>query len=265
VQAQRPANVANRRDESRRPSARGGRGTGAGRSSSPAPGQQTTPRRRGFWIALAVVLAAVNIVLATLVLTSGGNDDDGGDPVAERVAELEAQEEARGVELVAELTQQTTAAHAGLLGVIEGLHTVVPAGGTAVVSPSVNPGAWHTAVGAAIGTYGDPPSGSTEFNTVRNGLLLAIDLLGSAATAYESAVVAPAGPQQDELLELAGRLRDQAVAAWSVAATQLDVLNIDAGYGHAHITLPARPGEEVDPHGGVGFEPSQEDHTGHTD
>ncbi|MBB5791905.1 hypothetical protein [Jiangella mangrovi] len=251
--------MANRRDESRRPSARGGRGTGAGRSSSPAPGQQNPPRRRGFWIAVAVILAAVNIVLATLIL-SGGDD---GDPVAGRVADLEAQEEARQVELVAELTQQTTAAHSGLLPVIEGLHTVVPSGGQAVVSPAATPASWHSAVGAAIGTFGDPPSGSTEFNTARNGLLLAIDLLGSATTAYESAVAAPAGPQQDELLELAGRLRDQAVAAWSVAATQLDVLNIDAGYGHAHITLPARPGEEVDPHGGVGFEPKPEDHTNH--
>jgi hypothetical protein len=260
VPAQRPANVANRRDESRRPSLRGGRGTGAGRSSSPAPGQQDPPRRRGFWIAVAAVLAAVNIVLATLVLT-GGRDD--GDTLGNRVADLEAQEEARQLELVAELTQQTTAAHSGLLPVIEGLHVVVPSGGTAAVSPSVNPAAWHTAVGAAIGTYGDPPSGSTEFNTARNGLLLAIDLLGSAATAYESAVLAPAGPQQEELLELAGRLRDQAVAAWSVAATQLDVLNIDAGYGHAHITLPARPGEELDPHGGVDFEPKPEDHTNH--
>ncbi|TDC53430.1 hypothetical protein E1212_05850 [Jiangella ureilytica] len=253
--------MANRRDESRRPSARGGRGTGAGRSSSPAPGQQHPPRRRGFWIAVAAVLAAVNIVLATLVLTGG--DDSGGDPVAERVAELEAQEEDRHVELVAELTQQTTAAHSGLLPVIEGLHAVVPSGGTAAVSASATPAAWHSAVGAAIGTFGEPPSGSTEFNTARNGLLLAIDLLGSAATAYEAAVAAPAGPQQEELLELAGRLRDQAVAAWSVAATQLDVLNIDAGYGHVHITLPSRPGEEVDPHGGVGFEPQPEDHTDH--
>ncbi|WP_116950316.1 hypothetical protein [Jiangella endophytica] len=210
---------------------------------------------------VAVVLAAVNIVLATLVL-SGGRDDD--DPVADRVAELEAQEEVRQVELVGQLTEQTTAAHAGLLNVIDGLHTVVPAGGQAVVSPAVDPTAWHSAVGAAIGTFGDPPSGSTEFNTARNGLLLAIDLLGSAATAYESAVAAPAGPEQDRLLELAGRLRDQAVAAWSVAATQLDVLNIDVGNGHVHITLPSRPGEEVDPHGGVGFEPSEEDHTNHT-
>lgn len=209
---------------------------------------------------MAAVLAAVNIVLATLVLTSGGDD---GDSLDSRVADLEAQEDARHVELVAELTQQTTAAHSGLLPVIEGLHAVVPSGGTAAVSPTATPAAWHSAVGAAIGTYGDPPSGSTEFNTARNGLLLAIDLLGSAATAYEAAAAAPAGPQQEELLELAGRLRDQAVAAWSVAATQLDVLNIDAGYGHVHITLPSRPGEEVDPHGGVGFEPQPEDHTDH--
>ncbi|WP_158564240.1 hypothetical protein [Jiangella anatolica] len=254
--------MANRRDESRRPSARGGRGTGAGRSSSPAPGQESPPRRRAFWIAVAAALAALNIVLATLVLTGGGDDDD---PLADRVAELEAQEEANQTELVGQLTEQATAAHAGLLSVIAGLHAVVPSGAPPVGPVAgADPASWHTAVGAAIGTFGDAPSGSTEFNTTRNGLLLAIDLLGSAATAYEGAVAAPDGAERDRLLELAGRLRDQAVAAWSVAATQLDVLNIDAGNGHVHITLPSRPGEQVDPHGGVGFEPSQEDHENHT-
>ncbi|TDD70052.1 hypothetical protein E1262_10805 [Jiangella aurantiaca] len=253
--------MANRRDESRRPSARGGRGTGAGRSPSPAPGQQTPPRRRGFWIAVAAVLAALNIVLATLVLTGGGGDDD---PIADRVAELEAQEDARHLELVGQLTEQTTTAHGTLLSVIEGLHGVVPAEGTAAVSPTADPAAWHAAVGSAVEAFGEPPSGSTEFNTARNGLLLAVDLLGSSVSAYDSAAVAEAGAQQDALLELSGRLRDQAVAAWSVAATQLDVLNIDAGNGHVHINLPSRPGEEVDPHGGVGFEPSDEGgHEGH--
>ncbi|RIQ22254.1 hypothetical protein DY240_14145 [Jiangella rhizosphaerae] len=197
-------------------------------------------------------------------MITGG--DDGDDPVAERVAELEAQEAERQVELVGQLTEQTTTAHGTLLTVIEGLHSVVPAEGTAAVSPGADHAAWHAAVDSARAAFGEPPSGSTEFNTTRNGLLLAVDLLGSSVTAYQSAEAAPAGAQQEALLGLASDLRDQAVAAWSVAATQLDVLNIDAGNGHVHITLPSRPGEEVDPHGGVGFEPSEEEgHEGHTD
>ncbi len=244
---QRPASVANRRDGSRRPSGRGGRATGAGRSPSPAPGQVAPSRRRAFWIAALVALVALNIVLATLVLSGGGDDDD---PLASRVAELEAEEEARNAEVVTELTQQATAAHHALLSLMEGMHGVLPAEGAPSATPATatDIAGWRAAVDEATATFGEPPSASTEVNVTRNGLVLAVDLLRSAVTAYESAVATPAGDQQDTLLTLASDLRTQAVGAWAVAATQLDVLNIDAGNGHVHINLPIRPGEETDPH-----------------
>ncbi|TDD97274.1 hypothetical protein [Jiangella asiatica] len=207
-------------------------------------------------------LVALNIVLATLIL-SGGDDD----PLAERVAELEAEEEARNAEVITQLTEQATAAHDALLPVMEGLHGVLPAEGppSGSVAPAADVAGWRSAVDDATATFGEPPSGSTEVNTARNGLVLAVDLLGSAVTAYESAAATPSGAQQDTLLTLASDLRTQAVGAWSVAATQLDVLNIDAGNGHVHINLPIRPGEEVDPHSLEVPGSSEEDdpHTSH--
>jgi hypothetical protein len=43
------------------------------------------------------------------------------------------------------------------------------------------------------------------------------------------------------LLTVASRQRLLAVTAWSVAATQLDQLNIDAGNGHRHACLTDSP------------------------
>jgi hypothetical protein len=58
--------------------------------------------------------------------------------------------------------------------------------------------------------------------------------LAVAVTAYQ---------QGDQ--ELATRQRDLAVTSWSVAATQLDQINVDAGYGHQHVFLRSEPGGEA--------------------
>lgn len=59
--------------------------------------------------------------------------------------------------------------------------------------------------------------------------------------AYLLAVTGPA-TQRAALTELAKRQAVQAAAAWSVAATQLDQVNIDAGQGHQHVYLDTGPG-----------------------
>jgi hypothetical protein len=43
------------------------------------------------------------------------------------------------------------------------------------------------------------------------------------------------------LREVAAGARDTAVTTWSVGATQLDQINVDAGHGHQHVFLPADP------------------------
>jgi hypothetical protein len=64
--------------------------------------------------------------------------------------------------------------------------------------------------------------------------------LDQAVAAYTQALKAPAASKA-ELLALSGKLRD--IAIWAVGATELDQLNIDAGDGHAHVFLPAAPGQ----------------------
>lgn len=230
------------RGKARRPGTRGGRGTGAGRSPAPAPERATSLRHRGVWIA-ALTVVTLGLVVAAAVVFGGTGDD--------RAAELQAQEEAREAEQIVELNDVAIAVQAELLPVLDGLNAVLPVDPSAPARPgsSEDVASWRSAVDGAVATFGDPPSASTGVNLARNGLLLSVELLGSAVTAYESSLAA-AGAERTALENLAADLRMQAVDAWGVAATHLDVLNIDAGHGHVHIYLPARPGEEMEaPHG----------------
>jgi hypothetical protein len=74
------------------------------------------------------------------------------------------------------------------------------------------------------------------------GLAAAARALDAAVDLYAAALTLPPEARGTQL-ELAGRQRDIAVATWSTAATQLDVLNNNAGNGHAHVFLPAVPGQ----------------------
>ena len=49
------------------------------------------------------------------------------------------------------------------------------------------------------------------------------------------------------LLERARSQRDLAARTWSTAATQLDAINIDAGFGHQHVTFPSSGGADAIP------------------
>jgi hypothetical protein len=86
----------------------------------------------------------------------------------------------------------------------------------------------------------DTPSGSTATNIARNGLRNAVSELSVALDTFAAARALPAG-HQPRLLVMASRQRLLAVNNWSVAATQLDQLNIDAGNGHQHVYLTDSP------------------------
>jgi hypothetical protein len=47
----------------------------------------------------------------------------------------------------------------------------------------------------------------------------------------------PAGPDRDAALTRASVSLDLGLQLWSVAATQVDDINIDAGLGHQHVNL----------------------------
>ena len=195
-----------------------------------------------WWLTGGSVLLVGAVVAAVVFVFMGGDDQVTPDP--ERVAELEASAEERHVDQVEDLIGHTRAAHDEVLPVLESLNEVLPADGSA---PSEDfPGTdevddWHSTVRNAGAHFDHADSGETGFNITHTGLSGSVDLLGSALTAYNSAVQAD-GAEQLELLELAADLRDQAVTAWSVSATQLDVVSIEAGHGHIHLYLPAEPG-----------------------
>ncbi|NEE03495.1 hypothetical protein [Phytoactinopolyspora halotolerans] len=158
------------------------------------------------------------------------------------MAELEAAEEARHAEQVVELTDLAVAIHGGLMPVLGGLHEYLPVDGPpSQEAPAASElEAWSAAVDDASARLGDPPSASTEINLTRQGISLTLELLDSALRLYAEALEAEGG-QHERLVALASELRADAVASWSPAALQLDQLNIDAGHGHVHLSLPLNP------------------------
>lgn len=100
---------------------------------------------------------------------------------------------------------------------------------------------WQRTVGQAAQSLTNPPSGTTATNVARGGLRAAVEQAALATDAYVLALTGPPD-QRVALSQLATRQATQAVATWSIAATQLDQINIDAGRGHQHVHLDAGPG-----------------------
>jgi hypothetical protein len=226
--------------------------TKQGKSPDPESGQTAPDRTAGvhsansnpttWWLTGGSVLLVGAVVAAVVLFFGGGDDQVSPDPA--RVAELEASADARHVDQVSSLIGHTRAAHEELVPALESLNGALPADGSA---PSDDFPAGEE-IDAWLGTIRDAgahfdlgDSGQTDFNVTLAGLDGSVDLLGSAVSAYQAASQSD-GDQQTELLELAADLRDQAVTAWSVAATQLDMVSIDAGHGHIHLYLPSEPG-----------------------
>ncbi|MEV6693586.1 hypothetical protein AB0M35_19150 [Micromonospora sp. NPDC051196] len=95
-------------------------------------------------------------------------------------------------------------------------------------------GQWQQTMRQLTARFADPPSGTTATNVARGGLRSAVE---QAAIAVDSLALAVAANAADERLALAARQAAVAVTTWSVAATQLDQINIDAGQGHQHVHL----------------------------
>lgn len=220
-----------------------------------------------WWLTGGSVLLVGAVVASVVLFFGGGEDQVTPDPA--RVAELEASADVRHVDQVESLIGHTRAAHGELVPVLDSLNGVLPADGSAPADDFPDGGEiddWLSTVREAGGHFDHADSGQTDFNVTHAGLSGSVDLLGSALSAYHSASQAE-GDQQVELLDLAADLRDQAVNAWSVAATQLDVVSIDAGHGHIHLYLPSEPGsgalqpdEAEEGEGADGDVPGHNDH-----
>ncbi|RIV39134.1 hypothetical protein [Micromonospora radicis] len=108
---------------------------------------------------------------------------------------------------------------------------------------------WQQTMRQLAEQYADPPSGMTATNVARGGLRGAVEQAAVAVDTLALATVDGA-TAADELLALAARQATLAVTTWSVAATQLDQINIDAGHGHQHVHLDTgEPGGAFGPDG----------------
>jgi hypothetical protein len=120
--------------------------------------------------------------------------------------------------------------------------TPIVAGLAASTAPSPDSlAAWKQVMLQETQRYSETVSGATATNVARGALRSAVNALSHALEAYTLARTLPAGAQQTALLDLAAKQRMLAVTIWSVAATQLDQLNVDAGHGHQHVYLNTSP------------------------
>lgn len=199
-----------------------------------------SPRFRR-WRILAPVAVVGALIVAVALATSGSSG--ASDDLAARTAELERAELERDREQVTDLNAVVEQVLAELTPVLDSMDVALPVDGRdgpATVDETVV-AAWRDTVTVASEAFADPPSGSTHVNVARSGFRLALDQLASAVVLVDTASRAPDEVRTD-LLDQAADLRTQAVVAWSIAATQLDVANIELGNGHVHHYLPAAPG-----------------------
>jgi hypothetical protein len=213
-------------------------------SRAPAPA-----RSRGFWLG-ALSSAAVLIPLAVIAVLAFGGDD--GDPAASpsptAAAEGEAEElreqfAARDKEQIQALTERVRAMVDDFTPVVAGLGRTLPPQSERVgpLASAAQVQEWRGRVSEADEYFSETVSGETATNVARNGFANAVDVLLESVETYELALEQPAA--RAALLERARAQRDLAARAWSTAAIQLDVINIDAGFGHQHVVFPRSAGE----------------------
>lgn len=216
---------------------------------------------RTFWIGVAVA-AAVLVPLGVVgVIVASGSDDAGAseqerfaDEVESEAARLQRETQVRDRRQVRDLTDRMRQTVDDLGPTLAGLAKTFPPGEderTGKLATATEVDDWRRAVHEADLYFEDPPSGETGTNVARGGFSAAVDALLGAVDTYRLAIRDPAS--RDALLDRAREQRNLAVRTWSVAATQLDAINIATGFGHQHVYLGAS--EAV---GGFGADPAPE-------
>lgn len=177
--------------------------------------------RRGAAVVTAFALGfAVAFVL--------GSWTTGPDATQRRIAELEQQEARRDVEQIRILNDLARGSRERLTPVVTAMAE------NQYTADDVR--AWREVVAAEVRRYAESPSAGNGVNVARTGIRTAVEQLATAVDGFEAAVSAP-GPLGARLAAIAGEQRALAVRTWSVAALQLDVINVNAGNGHVHVQL----------------------------
>ncbi|MFJ2034105.1 hypothetical protein [Streptosporangium sp. NPDC087985] len=141
------------------------------------------------------------------------------------------------------LTELARTTRDRLVPVLEGLEHALPSneGATPAAATSADVESWRKAAAAAVEGFADPPSGETATNVARSSLASAVRQLATAVDTYAAAQKLT-GSTREAVVDLAVRQRADAIFTWSVGATGLDAVNVDAGYGHQHVFLPTSDG-----------------------
>jgi hypothetical protein len=154
------------------------------------------------------------------------------------IADLKAAEAQRDKQQIKELTDLARRVRDDLNPIVSALQagdkSAGPTNATQVRS-------WQQKVREIAKWFADPPSGTTATNVARGGLRSAVEQSVIAVETYAIAARS-AGAQRQALLALTARQGFLAATTWSVAATQLDQINIDAGHGHQHVYLQTGSG-----------------------
>ncbi|MFI6760922.1 hypothetical protein ACIBF5_17485 [Micromonospora sp. NPDC050417] len=194
---------------------------------------KATPSRRPS-IGNLVFVMILPVVLAGFVGAGIGYavaDKPSGTEAA--VNELREAEARRDVEQIAQLTTAARTTRDELGPVLSELDTAMKSGQPA--APDKVAG-WQQSMRRAVERHAESPSGTTATNVARGGLRAAVDGLSTALDTYALVGTLPAAAQRG-VIDLATRQRTAAATAWSIAAAQLDQINIDAGHGHQHVYL----------------------------
>jgi hypothetical protein len=230
----------------------------AERSNGKPPPAPAAARDRGFW--LGVLVAAALLIPAgviAVIVASGGDDPAPAaapDPVESEAERLRRETQVRDREQVQELTERMRQTVDDLGPVVSGFADTFPPGEDGRTGPLASAAEvqeWRGLVREADAYFEDPPSGETGTNVARGGFAAAVDALVGATETYRLAL--RERDARGPLLERAREQRDLAVRSWSVAATQLDAINIATGFGHQHVYLGGA--EEA---GGFGADPAPE-------
>jgi hypothetical protein len=226
------------------------RGTQAPRSDARG---ESLARSRGFWLG-ALATAAVLVPLAVVaVLVFGGDDDEPAAVSAPTeaaegdAAELRREFAERDKQQIEELTARARSMVDDFTPVVVELGKTLPPDSerTGPLATASEVDDWRSRVREADEFFAETVSGETATNVARNGFSNAVDVLLETVETYRLALDQPAA--RAALLERARSQRDLAARTWSNAATQLDVINIDAGYGHQHVVFPSSAGEAAAP------------------
>ncbi|MEV4410809.1 hypothetical protein [Catellatospora sp. NPDC049609] len=179
-----------------------------------------------------VLRIVAGLVVAVLVGVLIGMQTAGPGATDDAVAQLRRQEAERDKTQISELTTRARATAGVIAPIVEGL------GDTGKVSAE-QLAQWKQALSPELAWYATTVSGMTATNVARGALRNAVEQLAAALDTCAAAQALPA-PARQPVLAAVTRQRELAVAAWSVAATQLDQINVDAGNGHQHVYLDVK-------------------------